>query len=106
MSAPFETRLPAGLTRRFGVEELHGLTFQPVDARGGARDAISISIPETSRRDQKRALAIARALRARVSVICDKADQAAEFRRFAGPRLPDHRFVALERANSGGWALQ
>lgn len=100
---PADTRLPPELTRLFGVDELHALTYQPTDDRGGPRDAVSISVPEASRRVQKRALAVARARRARVSIICDTSKRAEEMRRFAEARLPDHRFIALERVEAGAW---
>jgi hypothetical protein len=98
-------RLAVDYTRRFGVEELHAVHLQHRDDRAGVSDAVVISVPEASRQEIKRALALARANKARVSIICDTADQAQRAYRVAARMLPDHAYVAMARAGAGAWGL-
>ena len=97
------TRIDPTYTRQFGCEELHGVHFQHRSDPGGFCSAMVISIPETSRREVKAALARARAQRLRVAFITDTADQAQQMYKLAQRLLPDHRHVAMERAEAGAW---
>ena len=99
------TRIPVELTRPYGVEELHGVYLQHYADRGGPCSAVGIQIPECSRATVRGGLALARKYRARLQIISDAASQARRARRLAERLCPEHRFVALERAEAGGWGL-
>jgi hypothetical protein len=99
--SPADTRVDPSYTRLFGREELHVITFQPRDDRGGCCDAIGIQLPEASRALVKQGLARARELGARVAFLCDTHQQAVEAYCLALRKLPRHRFVSQERAAAG-----
>ena len=104
MTAPLiaaDTRIDPAYTRRFGCEELHGIYFEHRTDRGGPFVAVSFQIPETPPNLIEKGLAIARAERARVSFLCDTHGQARTMYDLARRLLPDHRHVAMQRAEAG-----
>ena len=103
--SPRETRIDPVCTRLFGVAELHAVHFQPKSDRGGMSNAVVIGVPEASRQMIRRALVLARRHRARVGFVCDTYAQAQQAYRLASRLLPDHRFVAMERADAGAWGM-
>lgn len=96
-------RLDPDLTQRFGCPELHGLYFQHRDDRGSWCSTVMIMVPEASRREIKAGLAWARAKRARVAFTTDTSGQALQMYELARRLLPDHRHVAMQRAEAGAW---
>jgi hypothetical protein len=98
-----DTRIDPRLTRRFGVAELHAIHFAPRADRGGPCDAVGLSIPEASRQVIRYALARARRRKARVAFHSDTLEQAQRMLEVGERLLPDHRFVALARAEAGAW---
>lgn len=99
-----DTLIPMQHTRSYGVSEAHAVFFQHRADRGGPAPAMSILIPEAmSYLDA--ALQEAHQLRARVIIVCDTAEQAAAARSRAITLLPNHRPVAMTRAQAGAWRL-
>jgi hypothetical protein len=98
-----DTRIPPEHTRWAGVEELHPVHFQHRADRGGACCAVSVQVPEVPRHRIKLALDLAHLARARVLFLCDTHEQAVRSCRLAARLLPEHRFVALERAAAGAF---
>ena len=98
------TLLPPHYTCPYGVAEAHAVLFQHREDRGGVADTIAVMIPEAAS-NLETSLALARALRARVVFICDTATQAEAVRDRSCPLLPDHREVAVGRAEAGAWGL-
>jgi hypothetical protein len=96
------TRMPPWLTAAFGVAELHAVFFQPSDDLGGPRDCVAIQIPEATADELSLALQTANRRKARVMVLCDTAEQAADAAGLA-THLACHLQVSLERAEAGGW---
>ena len=68
----------------------------------GVREATGLPEAESN---IETALAQARALQARVLLVCDTAAQAEVMRNRSRQLLPDHREVALDRAEAGAWRL-
>ena len=99
------TRIPPEYTRPHGCEELHAVFFQHRDDPGGDSATVSIMIPEMGHMFDT-ATATTRQLRARLCILCDTAGQARAARQAALERLPEHREVALERAEAGAWGIQ
>ena len=98
------TLIPSHYTRPYGVAEAHAVLFQHRSDRGGMAHAVTVMIPEAES-NLETALAQARALKARVLLVCDTAAQAEAVRGRSCPLLPDHREVAIERAEAGAWGL-
>ena len=98
------TLIPLQYTRPYGVAEAHGVLFQHREDRGGMADTITVMLPEAES-NLETALAQARALKARVLLVCDTAAQAEAVRGRSCPLLPDHREVAIDRAKAGAWGL-
>lgn len=72
-----DTRTPPEFTRRYGVEELHSLTFLPPGDNGRwlAKACVAIQIPEATDKLES-AIVQAVMLGARFIAVCDTADQA------------------------------
>ncbi len=98
------TLIPQQYTRPYGVAEVHAVLFQHRNDRGGTAHTVAVMIPEAESNIEI-ALAQARALQARVLLVCDTAAQAEAMRSRSQQLLPDHHEVALERAESGAWRL-
>ncbi len=98
------TLIPPECTRPYGVAELHAVLFQHREDRGGMAHTVTVMIPEAES-NLEAALVQARALKARVLLVCDTATQAKAVRDRSRQLLPDHREVALERAEAGAWRL-
>jgi hypothetical protein len=115
------TRMPADLTRRYGVEELHSVHFAP-KGWPGAGPTIVLGIPECEmhlcqldkngepvvfiNRPQvnksikswmRTACSMAREDRLLFILSCDTADQAIRAAKLAAKLLPNHERVANER---------
>lgn len=65
---------------------------------------IAVALPDA---DDKltQALRQAKALKARLVLVCDTADRAAEMARQAVAALPQHKRVSIEQAKADGWGL-
>lgn len=98
------TLIPPHYTRPYGVAEAHAVLFQHREDRGGVAHTVTVMIPEAES-NLETALARACALKARVLLVCDTAAQAKAARDRSCPLLPDHREVAVERAQAGAWGL-
>ncbi len=98
------TLIPPQYTRPYGVAEAHAVLFQHREDRGGVAHTVTVMIPEAES-NLEIALAQARALQARVLLVCDTAAQAKAMRNRGRQLLPDHREVALDRAAAGAWGL-
>ena len=98
------TLIPPQYTKPYGVAEAHAVLFQHREDRGGMADTIAVMIPEAES-NLEAAMAQARELQARVLLVCDTAAQAAAVRNRSRQLLPDHREVALDRAEAGAWRL-
>ncbi len=98
------TLIPPQYTKPYGVAEAHAVLFQHREDRGGMADTIAVMIPEAES-NLEAAMAQARALQARVLLVCDTAAQAEAVRNRSRQLLPDHREVALDRAEAGAWGL-
>lgn len=98
------TLIPPHYTRPYGVAEVHAVLFQHHEDRGGVSHTVAVLIPEAES-NLETALAQARVLKARVLLVCDTAAQAEAVRGRSCPLLPDHREVAIERAEAGAWGL-
>ncbi len=98
------TLIPPQYTRPYGVAEVHAVLFQHREDRGGVAHTVTVMIPEAESKLET-ALAQARALEARVLLVCDTAAQAKAMRSRSRQLLPDHHEVAIERAEAGAWRL-
>ena len=98
------TLIPPEYTRPYGVAEVHAVLFQHRNDRGGTANAVAVMIPEAEPNIEI-ALAQARALQARVLLVCDTAAQAEAMRDRGRQLLPDHHEVAIDRAKAGAWGL-
>ena len=98
------TLIPPQYTKPYGVAEAHAVLFQHREDRGGVSHAVTVMIPEAES-NLDTALAQARALKARIVLVCDTAVQAEAMRNRGRQLLPDHREVALDRAAAGAWGL-
>ena len=98
------TLIPPHYTRPYGVTEAHAVLFQHREDRGGVAHTVTVMIPEAES-NLETALAQARALKARVLLVCDTAAQAEAMRNRSRQLLPDHREVAIDRAEAGAWRL-
>ncbi len=98
------TLIPPQYTRPYGVAEAHAVLFQHREDRGGVAHTVAVMIPEAESSIEA-AMAQARALQARVLLVCDTAAQAEAVRRRSRQLLPDHHEVALDRAEAGAWRL-
>ena len=98
------TLIPPQYTKPYGVAEAHAVLFQHREDRGGMADTIAVMIPEAES-NLEAAMAQARELQARVLLVCDTAAQAEAVRNRSRQLLPDHREVALDRAEAGAWGL-
>ena len=98
------TLIPPQYTRPYGVAEAHAVLFQHRNDRGGVAHTVAIMIPEAES-NIVLALAQARALQARVLLVCDTAVQAEAMRNRSRQLLPDHHEVAIDRAEAGAWRL-
>ena len=98
------TLIPPQYTKPYGVAEAHAVLFQHREDRGGMADTIAVMIPEAES-NLEAAMAQARELQARVLLVCDTAAQAEAVRNRSRQLLPDHREVALDRAEAGAWRL-
>ena len=98
------TLIPPQYTKPYGVAEAHAVLFQHREDRGGMADTIAVMIPEAESKLEA-AMAQARELQARVLLVCDTAAQAEAVRNRSRQLLPDHREVALGRAEAGAWGL-
>ena len=79
-------RIPPEHTRPYGVEELHGDFLRRHDDQGGARICIGVMLPEEAATFEA-ALTQTKGLHARLSIVCDTAQQARRARRQAMKRL-------------------
>ncbi len=98
------TLIPPQYTRPYGVAEAHAVLFQHREDRGGVAHTVAVMIPEAESNIEV-AMAQARALQACVLLVCDTAAQAQAQRLRSRQLLPDHREVALNRAEAGAWRL-
>ena len=98
------TLIPPQYTRPYGVAEAHAVLFQHHEDRGGVAHTVAVMIPEAETNIET-ALAQARALKARVLLLCDTAAQAEAVRDRSRQLLPDHSEVAIDRAKAGAWGL-
>ena len=98
------TLIPPQYTRPYGVAEAHAVLFQPRNDRGGVANTVAVMIPEAEASIEA-ALAQARVLQARVLLVCDTAAQAEAMRNRSRDLLPEHREVAIDRAEVGAWGL-
>ena len=98
------TLIPPQYTKPYGVVEAHAVLFQHREDRGGVAHTVAVMIPEAESNIET-ALAQARALQARVLLVCDTAAQAEAMRSRSRQLLPDHHEVALDRAEAGAWGL-
>jgi hypothetical protein len=94
MSAQWTTRAP-------GVR-WHLVVLAPANDTGGDRNRVLVEIPEAFVAWAD-AMAAARELEARVTLVCDTRRQAEDAARAAARDLPGHRRVAIERAFAGQW---
>jgi hypothetical protein len=100
-ASTWTTRLPH--TENYGVTELHGCFFEPIDDRGGMRNAVCIQVPEANRQEVAMGLRAACKMKARFFACCDTMEQVERIARRAAKFLPEHRRIALERAMEAGW---
>lgn len=98
-----ETLIPACFTIPYGIVEAHAVLFQPRADHGGPANVVSILIPEAEPSMELAALDQARHMQARVVILCDTAAQAQAARIRVKALLPDHREVAIDRAQAGAW---
>ncbi len=98
------TLIPPQYTRPYGVAEAHAVLFQHRNDRGGMAHTVAVMIPEAES-NLEAAMAQARALQARVLLVCDTAAQAEAMRDRSRQLLPDHHEVAIDRAKAGAWGL-
>ncbi len=98
------TLIPPQYTRPYGVAEVHAVLFQHRNDRGGTAHTVAVMIPEAESNIEA-AMTQARALQARVLLVCDTAAQAEALRLRSRQLLPDHHEVALDRAEAGAWRL-
>ena len=98
------TLIPQEYTRPFGCDELHAVFFQYRADRGGVSPTVMIMIPEATDK-LTAALMQAHKLQARLIIVCDTEEQAADAKQVALDLLPDHREVSLSRAEAGAWGL-
>ncbi len=98
------TLIPPQYTRPYGVAEAHAVLFQHRNDRGGTANTVAVMIPEAES-NLEAAMAQARELQARVLLVCDTAAQAEAMRDRSRQLLPDHREVAIDRAEVGAWGL-
>ena len=96
--------IPPRHTRPYGVAEAHAVLFQHREDRGGVAHTVAVMIPEAESNIEI-ALAQARALQARVLLVCDTAAQAKAMRNRSRQLLPHHHEVAIDRAEAGAWGL-
>ena len=98
------TLIPSKYTKPYGVAEAHAVLFQHRSDRGGMAHTVAVMIPE-AKHNLEIALSQARALQARVLLVCDTAAQAEAMRNRSRQLLPHHREVAIDRAEAGAWRL-
>ncbi len=98
------TLVPNKHTRPFGCENLHAVFFQSCADRGGVSPAVAIMIPEALDK-LTAALKQVHKTGARLIILCDTKEQAANAKQAAVDLLPDHREVSLNRAEAGVWGL-
>ena len=98
------TMIPNKYTRPFGCENLHAVFFQSCADRGGVSPAVMVMIPEAADK-LTAALKQAHEMGARLFILCDTEEQAADAKQVALVLLPDHREVSLSRAEAGAWGL-
>ena len=98
------TMIPNKYTRPFGCENLHAVFFQSYADRGGVSPAVMVMIPEGADK-LTTALMQVHKLQARLLILCDTEEQAADAKQVALDLLPDHREVSLSRAEAGAWGL-
>lgn len=98
------TLIPPQYTKSYGVAEVHAVLFQHQSDRGGMAHTVTVMIPE-AKHNLEMALAQARALQARVLLVCDTAAQAEAMRNRSQKLLPHHHEVAINRAEAGSWGL-
>ena len=98
------TMIPNKYTRPFGCENLHAVFFQSCADRGGVSPAVMVMIPEAADK-LTAALKQAHEMGARLLILCDTEEQAADAKQVALVLLPDHREVSLSRAEAGAWGL-
>ena len=98
------TLVPNKYSRPFGCENLHAVFFQSRADRGGESVCVAIMIPEAID-DLTRALKQAHKTAARLVIICDTKEQAANAKQVAVDLLPDHREVSWSRAKAAAWGL-
>jgi hypothetical protein len=80
----------------------HLAVLMPVGDTGGDRHRVIVTIPEALTAWQD-AMSAARALEARVTLICDSRRQAEDAAKAAARDLPEHRRIAIDRAFAGAW---
>lgn len=80
----------------------HPVYFAPMTDDDGTM--IAITIPDALDK-LAQALRQAKALKARLVLVCDTADRAAEMARQAVTALPKHKRVSIEQAKADGWGL-
>ena len=91
-------------SRRFGCENLHAVLFQSCSDRGGVKPSVAIMTPEALD-DLTAALKQAHNLQARLVILCDTEEQAADAKQVAVELLPDHQEASLRRAEAGAWGV-
>ncbi len=84
------TLIPSQYTRPYGVAEVHAVLFQHREDRGGVAHTVAVMIPEAESNIEV-AMAQARALQARVLLVCYNDVQAQALLRISRQLLTEHR---------------
>lgn len=100
----WRTRVAPTIATRFGVHELHAVFFEPAGERTRKGSGVIIlRIDETPAYEIAEYLEAATETETHVGFLCDTRQQANEILRRAGKMLPNHRRMALERAEACEW---
>jgi hypothetical protein len=101
----WRTRVDPALSTPYGVDEVHGVFFQPISDRGGVAPTIMVQIPETPMAAVRLGMAYARKRKARVGFLCDTPEQARDIADRVMRLLPRHKRISYERAAAGAWGM-
>lgn len=96
------TRLDTPLARRLGIEA-HTAVFRHRDDPGGAGCVVAVEIPETPDPLIVEALALARAMKARIIVVADSEAQVESMATRMAIACGQHLRVPYERAVAGAF---
>ena len=104
MSAPWRTRVVPAISARFDVHELHAVFFEPVGERTRTDSVVlMLRIPETPADEIAAEMQFATKTKIYIGFLCDTRQQANAILRRARTMLPNHRRMALERAEAEAW---